>query len=39
MFIIIGCLENLSMDWKTGWVWDAPRDMGFWKYLGYLQHY
>ena len=32
MFIILGRLENFSMDWRTGLVWDVPEIIdGFWE--------
>ena len=32
MFIILGCLENFSMEWRTGSVRDVPEIMyGFWE--------
>ena len=32
MFIILGCLENFSMDWRTGSVWDFPEiRYGLWE--------
>ena len=32
MFIILGCLENFSMEWRTGSVWDVSEiRYGFWE--------
>ena len=32
MFIILGCLENFSVDWRTGSAWDVPEiRYGFWE--------
>ena len=32
MFIMLGCLENFSMGWSTGSVWDVPEiRYGFWE--------
>ena len=32
MFIILGCLEHFSMDWRTGSVLDVPEiRYGFWE--------
>ena len=32
MFIVLGYLENFSMEWRIGSVWDVPEiRCGFWK--------